>query len=129
MNAVSTMTFLGAILAVTARAAEPAKDDVKSMPPHIEIAELGPQHNGQEVRMTFTVRTLQRCSSHQQPAAALPIALASRSFGHSDLENRRHSQTVASLLSLVIEFSVLPARLYRVCKLFQRHQLRSYNAS
>ena len=55
MKAFSTMSLLGLLLAVATSAAEPAKDAVKSTPPHIGIAELGPQHDGQEVHMTFTV--------------------------------------------------------------------------
>lgn len=80
MHAVTTMSLLVLLHAVTANAAELAKDVTELMPPHIEIAELGPQHNGKDVRMTFTVVETYQISGSvpvgQVPSFGITPALA-----------------------------------------------------
>jgi hypothetical protein len=55
MNKLSKSCLVGLLLAVAARAAELPQDAGISMPPRIACAELGPQHNGKDVTMSFTV--------------------------------------------------------------------------
>ena len=55
MNTLSKSCLVGLLLAVAASAAELPQDAGRSMPPRIACAELGPQHNGKDVTMSFTV--------------------------------------------------------------------------